>query len=240
MTPRFLCSVFRAIRRGLWVAIGVIGLGIGFAGAQSTNGFERYAVDIVRGPVVSPQYRASGAGIYMGKGLVLTAAHVAGRPTEMNPDTVVADERYAIATLVKAGSLDGVDVTLLSVDPAALPSRIVKLPPLSLCADKPIPGQTVTVVAPGNVRDSIIVSSDVLPPDLQKKLPTLIRDVYTTGNSGSGVFDPEIGCLMGIMSKKIERTGWRMDNGVRTRFNVGLAKYFVPALTIAEFLDHLL
>jgi len=222
------------------VAFGIVLARGSQAATHPVSGFERYAVEIVRGRVADPNYHGAGAGIYMGKGLVLTAAHVAGRPTETNPDTVVVDDRYATASLVKLGSYEGVDVTLLSVDPAAMPPRMRDLPVLSLCVDTPVPGQTVTVVAPGNVRDSVIVPSTVLSPELQKQLPTLIRDVYSTGNSGSGVFDSEIGCLMGIMSRKIESRGWQDENGLRKQVTIGVAKYFVPARTIAEFLGNLL
>jgi hypothetical protein len=37
---------------------------------------------------------------------------------------------------------------------------------------------------------------------LRSKFSTLIADVATTGNSGSGVFDPNHECLLGIMSRK--------------------------------------
>jgi hypothetical protein len=58
----------------------------------------------------------------------------------------------------------------------------------------------------------------------------VISDVATTGNSGSGVFDAGRKCLLGIMSRKIyvrspDNTGEQKD----------IAKYFVPASTIAAF-----
>ena len=55
-------------------------------------------------------------------------------------------------------------------------------------------------------------------------LTTLIGDVASTENSGSGVFDSIRKCLLGIMSQK---------------FMIGgkdVAKYFVPASEIREFI----
>jgi hypothetical protein len=50
-----------------------------------------------------------------------------------------------------------------------------------------------------NAARSHIVSPQILP-ELRGKFPTLIGDVATTGNSGSGV--PKHKCLLGIMSRK--------------------------------------
>jgi hypothetical protein len=62
----------------------------------------------------------------------------------------------------------------------------------------------------------------------------VIADVDRTGNSGSGVFDAQHRCLLGIMSRKISQSRTRPDNGKpETR---DIAKYFVPASEIAAFL----
>jgi hypothetical protein len=63
---------------------------------------------------------------------------------------------------------------------------------------------------------------------LRVKFNALIADVATTGNSGSGVFDPDQKCLLGIMSRKftIQTTEGERD----------VAKYFVPAAQIRSFL----
>lgn len=62
----------------------------------------------------------------------------------------------------------------------------------------------------------------------------MIRDVANTGDSGSGVFDAQLRCLLGIMSRKISVA--RRD-AVGSRQGVkDIAKYFVPAATIAAFL----
>ena len=57
----------------------------------------------------------------------------------------------------------------------------------------------------------------------------MIRDVATTGNSGSGVFDAGQKCLLGIMSRKITVR-------LNTAHEKDIAKYFVPASTIRAFI----
>ena len=62
---------------------------------------------------------------------------------------------------------------------------------------------------------------------LRRRFPTLISDVATTGNSGSGVFDPVRKCLLGIMSAKLTATS---EAGTKD-----VAKYFVPAEEVRSF-----
>ena len=211
--------------------------GVSLAASHAGAKLERYAVLIGRGDDSAAGYRIGGAGIYLGHGKILTAAHVVGRLTQSV--FVIVDKKPLAAQILKRGAYEDVDVTLLSVETPSLPRALRDLAPLQLCVDAPIPGEQVTVVAPGNVEDSVIVPASVLPPELAGTLTTLIRDVYTTGNSGAGVFDPELDCLMGIMSRKIERD-YRQDvNGVSTPMKAGIAKYFVPASQIRAFLGPL-
>jgi hypothetical protein len=71
----------------------------------------------------------------------------------------------------------------------------------------------------------------LLPPQFQKRFSTVISDVATTGNSGSGVFDAGQKCLLGIMSRKIFV---RADEKSEPK---DIAKYFVPASTIRAFIQ---
>ena len=75
---------------------------------------------------------------------------------------------------------------------------------------------------------SQIVSPRVLPFTSRTKFSTLIRDVATTGNSGSGVFDPNRKCLLGIISGKLTSHTTEGDKDI--------AKYFVPAVAIRDFI----
>jgi hypothetical protein len=67
-----------------------------------------------------------------------------------------------------------------------------------------------------------------------RKFDTVISDVALTGNSGSGVFDAEKKCLLGIMSRKISE--YRMSEITGKIKLYDIAKYFVPASVIAKFI----
>ena len=60
----------------------------------------------------TPQQPWPGYGIYLGNGLILTASHVAGDFAQTKPHVVIAGQDLP-AALVKQGSLDSVDLTLL-------------------------------------------------------------------------------------------------------------------------------
>ena len=232
-SARDRCRVSATIRQIAFASL--IPIAVTGPADSADLGLERYAVSIARDDAESGSHKITGSGIYFGAGLILTAAHVVPGPPSQGVAVMVGERAVKARTMVK-GAYSDVDVTLLSVEPGALPDELRRLASLHLCVEEPIPGQTVTVVAPGNIRDSVIVPSSILAPQLAAKLPTLIRDVYTTGNSGAGVFDAELGCLMGIISRKIERPYWRDVDGVPTEMRAGLAKYFTSATLIRAFL----
>ena len=161
-------------------------------------------------------------GVYLGNGLIITAAHVAG------PRVRIADLDLP-AKIIKSSPFEELDLALLSVDAQNLPvsQRLRRMP---LCQRAPVVGAAVIVAIPEGTARSQIMSPKWLPAHMRTKFPTLIRDVATTGDSGSGVFDAEKKCLLGIMSQKI--TGRPPFKGG----NRDLAKYFVPASTIRNFI----
>ena len=165
-------------------------------------------------------------GVYLGKGLVLTAAHVVGRlGTHLQVSIAGTD---VAAKVIKAGSFNDVDLSLLSVEEARLPMR-VRMRRLELCERPPQVGQPVIVAGHDSSAPSTIASPLLLGPNFRAKFSTIIPDVATTGNSGSGVFDAGQKCLLGIMSRKFSIT----DNRRRSK---DIAKYFVPASAIREFM----
>jgi hypothetical protein len=172
-----------------------------------------------------------GNGIYLGKGLFLTAAHVVGRGWLTKPKIVIGGQKYP-TRVVKEGSSSGTDLTLLAVDESLLPMRL-RLRRNPLCAAPPRPGQEVVTVVPEAVVHSHIISPARLPPSLRNRT-SVIGDVATTGNSGSGVFDAQRKCLLGIMSQKISQSRTLANTGEVEVYDV--AKYFVPASTIAAFM----
>ena len=179
----------------------------------------------------SPQGTWSGYGIYLGKGLFITAAHVVGRAWMTRPKVVIAGQEYP-TRVVKEGSFEGTDLTLLSIEESLLPMRL-RLRRNTLCKEPPRPGQQVVTVVPEGTARSHIIAPARLPVGA-RKFSTVIADVARTGNSGSGVFDAQQRCLLGIMSRKISQSRTRPDTGkTETR---DIAKYFVPASEIAAFL----
>jgi len=188
-----------------------------------------YAVNIHQTPM---QSWGPGSGIYLGKGVFITAAHVAGRTWRTRPKIAIAGQEYP-TRVVKEGSFEGTDLTLLSVEEELLPAR-VRLRRNSICTDPPKPGQEVVTIVPGSAVRSHILAPDQLPIATRSRFNTVIADVAHTGNSGSGVFDVKRKCLLGIMSRKISQTYNRP--GSRKTETRDIAKYFVPASEIAVFL----
>jgi hypothetical protein len=219
------------LRRALILSVLLVCLGAQRGDHDLGGDLRQYAVRVIHGlPGEIDQIAQTGnAGLYLGRGLVLTAAHVAGHQLSPFPLHIVAGRQLVPAKFVKAGAYEKTDVTLLSVDTETLPVSMRSLPPLKLCRDSPVPGQPVVVAEQRGLTFSIVVSPLVLPANLPTVFGTLIRDVDTTGNSGSGVFDEASGCLMGIMSRKIEWT-----NGYEKLHEQ--VKYFVPAAEIRAFL----
>jgi hypothetical protein len=183
---------------GLSVAAVVLGPP-GRTHAQSTDYSLRiYAVNILQDP---PQ-PWTGYGIYLGKGLVITAAHVVGSASRTKPSVRIAGMDLP-ANAIKEGNFDRVDLTLLSVDEQKLPVDL-RMRRMPLCEKPPWVGEPVIVAVPEGTARSRIMSPQLLPPAVQTKFATVISDVATTGNSGSGVFDAGQKCLLGIMSRKIQ------------------------------------
>ena len=102
-----------------------------------------------------------------------------------------------------------------------------------LCDAAPWPGEAVITVIPEGTVRSRIFPPERLPANV-RKYSTVIADVAKTGNSGSGVFDAQHRCLLGIMSRKISQVFTHRDTGKTETHDI--AKYFVPASAIQEFI----
>jgi hypothetical protein len=218
-----------AMRAKILFGVLILPLLVGPGWAESADdSLLAYAVNVHRTPM---QTWGPGYGIYLGKGLFITAAHVVGRAWMTRPKVVIAGQEYP-TSVVKEGSFESTDLTLLSIEESLLPMRL-RLRRMTLCREPPRPGeQVVTVVPEGAVRSHIIAPERL--PIGARKFSTVIADVARTGNSGSGVFDAQRRCLLGIMSRKISQSRTRPDTGKpETR---DIAKYFVPAAEIEAFL----
>lgn len=189
-----------------------------------------YAVHINR----TPQQAWTGYGIYLGRGLVITAAHVIGWAFWNKPRVEIAGKNLA-TKIVKEGSVNSLDVTLVSVDEGELPASL-RLRRMILCPFSTFPEEQVVVVTPEAIARSRVMSPYLLPPNLSDTFNSIIRDVAPTGNSGSGVFDENGKCLLGIISRKIFGTRTRQQNGQTVTENYDIAKYFVPSTAIVNFM----
>jgi hypothetical protein len=211
----------------LGVVLSLLVCGRPLSAANPDDSLLIYAVNIHRTPTQS----WSGSGIYLGNGLFITAAHVVGHGWLTRPKVVIGEQEYA-TRVVKEGSLEGTDLTLLSVEEAQLPLRL-RLRRNPICVEAPSPGEEVITVVPGSTARSRVIAPERLPLNV-RNFSTVIGDVAGTGNSGSGVFDAQRRCLLGIMSRKISLIGTAAGSGKRETRDI--AKYFVPAAVIAAFI----
>lgn len=197
----------------------------GDRGAEAT--LVAFAVNIHQTPM---QTWGPGYGIYLGRGYFLTAAHVAGRTWFTRPKVSISGQEFP-TRIVKEGHLETTDLTVLAVDEALLPMRL-RLRRMFLCRHRPWPGEEVVTVIPEAVVRSRVISPQRIPPEM-RRFSTAIVDVAKTGDSGSGVFDVRQRCLLGIMSRKISQK--RTDFLTQRSETRDIAKYFVPASEIADF-----
>ena len=165
-------------------------------------------------------------GVYLGKGLIITAAHVVSG----DPKVRIAGLELP-AKVLKTSPLEQLDLALLSVDEDKLPVSL-RLRRMPLCQGRPVVGSAVVVAIPEGTARSQILAPSALPVHLRERFSTVISHVKSTGNSGSGVFDAEKHCLQGIMSRKIQQSSPSGES------SMDIAKYFVPAHVIREFIPH--
>lgn len=160
-------------------------------------------------------------GVYLGNGLIITAAHVAGPRVRFGSLELPAK-------VVKISPLEQLDLALLSVDIEKLPVSL-RLRRMPLCQGRPVVGSPVIVAIPESTARSVILTPNALPPNA-RRFSTVISHVKSTGNSGSGVFDAAKKCLLGVMSRKI------IQHSPSGESSMDIAKYFVPADVIRQFI----
>ena len=165
---------------------------------------------------------SQGSGIFLGDGLVLTAAHVITPNPQVSTASVIMDGWRTDARLL-ATAPDGLDLALLKINSGDLSLRRRQLPPTVLCATGTGPNQPVIVAAQGTLSLSRTVGAPIRSNALNGDWSTILATGYSPGASGGGVFDAQNGCLAGILI--IEATG------------PGIAlTEFLPAVKIGPFL----
>jgi hypothetical protein len=92
----------------------------------------------------------------LGKGLVLTAAHVVGSVVRSKPSVRIAGMDLP-AKAIKEGNFESVVLTLLSIDEQKLPIYL-QMRRMPLCEKNPWPGEPVIVAIPEETARSRIIS----------------------------------------------------------------------------------
>jgi hypothetical protein len=189
-----------------------------------------YAVNVVKTPPFRKPF--TGYGVYLGQGLVLTAAHVVGYwPFFTHPRVLVAGQDLPV-TIIKQGSFETTDLALLSVDAERLPVRL-RLRRNPICKLPAKVGMEVVDVEPEATIRAHIISPFLIPHALQQRFDSLID---SPKDSGSAIFDPERKCLLGIVSAKVEKYAYGMWKGRLVWAPNGYAGYFISAAKITNFL----
>jgi hypothetical protein len=198
--------------------VGLVNLAISASHAEPMdNWVQDYVVQFLCCGEPNP----GGAGVYLGNGLVITAAHVAGGKTS----GVRIDGLNVPAALIKTGSFPELDLSLIYMDPGKIPDS-VRERRMMLCQEQPPAGTPVILAAPQGITRTSIASPTLIPFEFRTKFSTLISEGSTDGKSGSGVFDAEKKCLLGILSLKFTNNMDHKD----------IASYFVPADSIQSFI----
>jgi hypothetical protein len=225
----FLAVFYLPIYIGLLMASQLFGL----AHAQTTDDddwLRIYAVNVVKTRPFKPQF--TGYGIYLGQGTVVTAGHVVGHwPFFTHPRVLIAGLDLP-AKVLKNGWGQQPDLALLSVDETQLPISL-RLRRNPLCRTPLIVGMKVIDVVPERTSRSRIISPLSIAPALRNDFDALIDDVEA---SGSGIFDAQRKCLLGIASAEVVKYRNQMINGRVVYMPAGFAGYFVSAAKIAKFL----
>jgi hypothetical protein len=133
----------------------------------------------------------AGSGVYLNSGLIITAAHLTAVDAKMGVRIAGLVLPVLPAKVLKQGSSEDVDLSLLLVEEEKLFTS-VRLPRMQLCEAPPWPGDPVIVVDARHATESQIVPPQVLSFTLRTKFSTLIRDVATTGETQDPVFSTQI------------------------------------------------
>src|SRR5271155_4450039 len=127
----------------------------------------------------TPKQSWPGYGIYLGNGLILTASHVAGEFAQTKPHVVISGQDLP-AALVKEGTLDTIDLTLLSIEGTA-PSRI--LPRQAIPAD--LRGRFDTTIADvattGNSGSGVFDAGDLCLLGIMSRKISVSTRPFTAG-----------------------------------------------------------
>jgi hypothetical protein len=228
--PDRTMSVPRAFAMvGLFVVITLPDASLGLTRADLAGRFA-LVVSGVR-PVDSRSCESRGSGLYIGRGLYLTAAHVLLDLSDLTQGcrfTAAARAEVAqrssdgmgFTTRVRAGLqpygagtvvADGTRIlspaqTMSFADSTDYAMIRAAEPPgadttLRLCAAEPVPGQSVIVLLHDGPVATRIATIQTVKSGDDARYVDLAK-VFANGTSGAGVFDAETLCVMGLISHR--------------------------------------
>ena len=161
-----------------------------------------------------------GSGVFLGGGMVLTAAHVV-KINPQDPGATVIMDGWKTAARVAAIAPNGLDLALLKIDPSEISAQRRMLSPVHLCSPPIGANQPVIVASEGQISFSVTI-----PVNTGQGI-TRLGTGYPHGASGGGIFDASKGCLAGIIIIA--------DSGTLSGQDIKLTE-FIPATQIAPFL----
>ena len=141
---------------------------------------------------------SQGSGVYLGNGLVLTAAHVV-TINKQDPTLSVILDGWRVDGKVAAVAPAPLDLALVKIDPAALSKQRREMPALPVCEGDTKPNQPVVVVAQGALSLSQTVGGPIRSDALNGDWRDILATGYHHGASGGGIYDAGSGCLRGII-----------------------------------------
>jgi hypothetical protein len=120
----------------------------------------------------------------------------------------------------------------MAVDETKLPIGL-QLRRNPLCKSSPIIGMEVIDVVPEGTTRARVISPLSIPSQFRERFNTLVD---TAEGSGSGLFDAERKCLLGIVSAKIRAQQYQPRSGRLAGVVSVFVGYFVSAERIANFM----
>lgn len=184
----------------------------------------------VEKPAGDGTHYSQGSGVFLGHGLVLTAAHVVSVDPGNRQVTVLLDGRRVDAIVVRDGQAQNLDLALIRLNDADLSPARRDQPMVPICPANPEPSQPVSVVAMGQAVTAFTIPKGLTSDGREESWTNLLATGFKQGNSGGGVFSIRQNCLWGIVNLELggvsKKTGKPID-----------LTAFVPASRIAPFLE---
>jgi S1-C subfamily serine protease len=175
-----------------------------------------------------------GSGVYLGDGLILTAAHVVEMDSTHPQVKILFYEQVIVpGEVVLNGRIfaPDLDLALIRIEPKDLTPRRRDETPTAICSTNPGTDSPMLVAAEGKV-----TTAKTIPTALERRdtasnntngWTNILSTGYHHGASGGGVFDPEMNCLEGVISLELSDPSRGID-----------LTSFVPASRIGPFLDY--